>query len=714
MIFFAFYLYTNNAQDILASSSFLPTILITIGSTLITILILTISIAIIPIQHSIDSFSKSISYLYRNDKFNILIFILISLFALFSFISSIDGIFFSIKASILFPINLTTVGITLDLLRWHHRRVSILLEPDEAIKRLKRKEIIFIKRIQSRISFLARLSLLISFNKADKENSLYDEERKLYLTSLGHYVYINKKLGELTEISIKALAKNEIETVETVVNAISSITISYINSRKNNLIFYPSKDANYLVSSCDADKVFNKTYEDLFNIAIRSHKESHEYASIYCLRAFAKIIENICNLLLSSKKYGAKDLLFIPVDYIGKILEDAQDKNLDEVIYQGSSLIQGISNNIYSNEHIIEIDYTFNDLFVKLIIKYIISDDRAFGNKVLEEMMNRLFMLIPQHRYTLTYLLKDVMERLESVFPLALKTNIIKSNLIYFHLSVPYQITNEKSFLYFINKATIFNKVEKEWINPYQDFINTNDEVYHHFRKLAENNDLGESVFIWHIITSINHIVKIYFRLLSKPITEVDTYTDKLINQITWYLSFFWCSFTHSSKIKRSYAEEAFEVVTQIGLSCYDKDFIEKYPISRNDLIKTCISNLVSMINSFSKSGEDNNQYNIADFILYLWFIRLAAKNNSEGYRIEKIDAEIKKLEIFKIEANELIKEALKLRYNQTLERIFEENHGFVLDDEKCIGHLRKLNNDKKFYEENIILSIFVDESNKL
>ncbi|MCH7962991.1 MAG: hypothetical protein IH852_03540 [Bacteroidetes bacterium] len=704
IISFSLYLYSNDLQDILASSSLLPTILIAIGSTLITILILAISITIIPIQRAIESFSKSISYLYRNDKLNILIFILISLFALFAFISSIDGIFFSIKASILFPINLATVGITLDLLRWHQRRVSKLLEPDEAIKKLKIKVINFIKRNQFIISLLARLSVLISFKKRDKENYLYDEERKLYLTSSSHYNHINKKLGELTEISTKALAKNEIETVEIVVNAVSSIIITYINCRKNNLIFYTSKDA-FLVTQSDADEVFNKAYEGLFNIALRSHKESHEYPSIYCLKALAKIVENICILPRSSKI----NLLFSPIYYFNKILNDAQEKNLDEVVFQGCNVIEEISKNIYSQKHIIEGEYTFNELFQKLITNYIITNKLELGNKVLEQMINQIFLLIPNYPYSITHSLKNVIKTIEEIFPVALATNnISKHNLMYLHFSIPYDITKEKSFFHLVQKATIFNRVEKELINPYQTFLGINHEICMHYRKLADNNDLGESVFMWHISTSISYIVKIHFHLLSKPITEINSYTDKLINQISWYLSFFWCSFSHSSKIKMSYAEKAFEVVTQIGLTCYNTEFVDKYPISRNEIIESCISDLISMINSFTKVGEDNNQYNLSDLILYLWYIRLAAKNNVEDFRIKKIDKKIKELDILKTEAIEDIKEALELRYEQMMEMLLEEDSRFSLDDEKAIGLLRKLNKDKKFYEENSILNIFI------
>jgi len=708
IISFSIYLYAQNFQSILANTSILPTIFIAIGSTLITILILSISIAIIPIQRSIDSFSKSISYLYRSDKINTTIFILISLFALFAFISSIDRIFFAINTPYLFPINLITVGITLDLLRWHHRRVALLLEPDEAIKRLKRNEVKFIKKTHRILWFLSKLYCLVSLKKGYKKTDIYEMEKSLYLANTGHYNHINKKLGELTEISIKALAKNEIETVETIVSAISSITISYIYSRKNNLTFYPSKDANYLVNECDADKVFNKAYESLFNIAIRAHKEEHEYPSIYCLRELAKIIESICNFLLTSKIHGAKDLLFIPIDYFGKILDDAQNKNLDEVVFQGNKIIEEISKNIYSKEHIVEIDYTLNDMLIKLIMKCTISNKQSLGNKVLEQIMNRLFMLIPNYPYTITNSLKNVIEKFEEIFPLALSVNnSLKNDLVYFHFSVPYQLTNDKSFSYFVQKAALFNKVEKDWINPYQNFIDINHVIYLHFRNLADNNDLGNSTFLWHVSTSINYIIKIYFDLLSNPLSKIDTFQDELIEQISWYLSFFWSSFSHSTKIKRSYAEEAFEVVAQIGLSCYNKDFIDQYSISRYKLIDSCISDLTSMIDSYSKTGEDKNQYNIADFILYLWYMRLAAKNNSEGFRVSQLDAKIKELDIIKSDMKEDVIKALELRYKQMMERILEEDRGFFLDQNKAIGLLRKLNKNEKFYGENSIVIIF-------
>ena len=133
---------------------------IAIGSTLITILILTYSLALLPVQRSIESFSKSISFIYRSDKTTTIVFIIISAFAIVSFLFGLNIKLYNASIFYYLLLAILLIGITLDLLRWYHQRITKLLEPENAIKSLVQKTFSFINKSHSRISFISKWYLV--------------------------------------------------------------------------------------------------------------------------------------------------------------------------------------------------------------------------------------------------------------------------------------------------------------------------------------------------------------------------------------------------------------------------------------------------------------------------------------------------------------------------------------------------------------------------
>ena len=154
----------NNFQNI-------DTIFVAIGGMLGTILILAFSLSIIPIQRSVEYFTPSISYLYREDGITKLIFILIAVFTLFSFLSIVLIPILCLSKPILLAVIISFVGIAFDLIRWHHRRVSLLIEPATAINKLTDLIKKFILKTQHNIEKHAKLTFFSLTSKKDFLNN---------------------------------------------------------------------------------------------------------------------------------------------------------------------------------------------------------------------------------------------------------------------------------------------------------------------------------------------------------------------------------------------------------------------------------------------------------------------------------------------------------------------------------------------------------------
>lgn len=693
-----FYLNISNFQITQGNEFSNSPFFIAIGSTFITILILTYSIALLPIQRSIESFSKSISFIYRNDKATSIIFILISVFSLISFLFGLNVKFFEVTSLQILIVTILLIGITLDLLRWYHRRITRLLEPDYAIQTLVDVTAKFIKKYQTRASFISKWSLRFIKRIEKDKVSAQDIEKMIYLSSPKPDFNVINKLSELTEIAIKALSKNEIDTISISLNALANIGDHYIKARKENLIYFPSKAAKFWVSESNIDKVLNNLYENIFTIAQRSNQISNQSSSIACIRSLVKVTDSIAENILSGDVPQSKDMFFIPVDYIAKIIEDAQNKNLDEIVLQGCSILSQTLTKIHSKQYIIDIDSAAVDHYGKLLIHYIVNKKQAYGNKVLEFIMTRLFAQLDIDPYNLEYTLKYIIDKIEMIFPLAMLTEKQNnSNLMFFGLSVPYDASNEYSFINLIRSSQALNKVdERGWhINPYQHFSDYNEKISMHFRSLGEHNDLGKSVFLWHITYSIKEIIRIHFNLLQKPLTDIHNHIEKLFDRISLYSSFFWVALHKSEKIKKQYVEEICDVICWTALNCYREDFYKKNIIHSIKLVGICISNLSSVIRDYGQKGESKNPSDIADLIIYLWMIRIAAVSKKEIFMITKIDKALNELELH---LDDYFDEALKIRYQQFLERSLNRRQYSIYDVNKSIGLLKDLVKDDSFY----------------
>jgi len=682
----------------------MDTIFIAIGGTLITILVLAFTLAIIPIQRAVESFSPSISYLYRNDNVTKLIFILISLFALVSFVLSIDSIIVGTKASVLLPIDLFVVGVSLDLLRLHHRRICLLLEPSIAIQKLSKLIINYIRTNQRRISRYAKLGFYTLPESEKEGKNPTSLESALYLSNPDHKKFLSQNIGEIAEIANKALAKNEIHTANTAISSLANVCIHYIESRKNNLVLYPSRDALYLINQSDIDSLLNKIYQNLSDVAQNAIRASDQTSCTYVLKAFGKIAVFISNLEFGGNRNRYKNLLFAPVSFLGDLMEKAQAQELDEVVLQGCYILDDLTFRSPDDFHFIEVDLSNSKLYFRIIRNYFISGRLDFINKVLESMLTRLHILLEKHPRSLFHILKSSLETIEHLMPLALvREKQSNLNFMFLPFSMPYQITNDKSLAAFVQQATLLNRVdeEREFANPYSHFSEYNHQIAWHFRKLAENCDFGYSAFLWYIIESIKSIMIVYLKILESPLTNIQNHLDDLVKDMTLYMSFFWVAFSKSTKIKHYYAMEACDALTWIALYCYSEKISQEnsFILLKMKIVDSCVSNIASIIDSYTEVGEDRNFYNITDLIMHLWYIRLLALKRNEIYQVKNIDSKIGKLKAYEKGDWTEIEEIFELRHRQLIKELFENSRMRALDQNKAIGLLRYFLTEKEFLE---------------
>src|SRR5262249_54702445 len=257
-------LYIPEIQRRIEEASNIGDVFLAVGGVTGTILALVISLSIIPIQRAAETFSSSITRLYRDDATTQIIFISLASLTVLSFAFSVPDIF-SIPHSALMPIAPLIIAAALDLVRWYQRHASILLQPEEAIARFKTKITKHISGMQNNVTHIARIN--ISPETSGGGGLTQHELESILYTQLSTYNQtLTLWINELGSTTTKALAKADSYTAELAVAALADVAGHYLESRKDNLRVFPTAATLFLVYDTDARVILIPVYEQLKDI----------------------------------------------------------------------------------------------------------------------------------------------------------------------------------------------------------------------------------------------------------------------------------------------------------------------------------------------------------------------------------------------------------------------------------------------------------------
>lgn len=219
-----------------------------------------------------------------------------------------------------------------------------------------------------------------------------------------------------------------------------------------------------------------------------------------------------------------------------------------------------------------------------------------------------------------------------------------------------------------------------------------NEVIYGHFRNLAEKVDFDTSFLLWHIIKTIKHIARVYLSILQEREHDDYGHMPELVRQVLWYEAFFRIVFSKATKINKHRAEEACDVLAWIVLSFCDAGYLEV----DMDFAKTSAGNITSIMNSYSKTCKDPDPYDVADFLIFLWLIRLFAEAKKNTTLIKLIDEKMAKPKMFADDKWQEVLKALEDRKEQLNERLYESDRFYL--EENATSLLRKIlrNNDSE------------------
>lgn len=311
----------------------LQTFFIATGGMIGTIIALVFSLSVLPIQRAAESFGPSITKSYVEDKVTKFISIMLGLLCLVSFGLGAGHAMLT-NERVWVAIELVVIGLALDIVRWHRRHISRLLQPQVAVKRLRNTAIKCIDRYGRIVRRLAERQLRLL---DDQSVTVHDVERELWRSKASPNVIVHQLfLNEIAEGASKAIGRGEVLGAKASIYSIKLIACCYLEARRDNLSLFRTSDGLLGAWDSDISAVLNPVYEHLRRVFVVGATQKNEVNCADVLSALGDIAVKVANLTSSGRSDLTGALTYMPMGYLAELTKEAQRGGLDEVALKGS------------------------------------------------------------------------------------------------------------------------------------------------------------------------------------------------------------------------------------------------------------------------------------------------------------------------------------------------------------------------------------------
>lgn len=675
-------------QKIIMSAQNLSAIYLASGALIGTILALVVSLSILPIQKSVEIFTPSFTKIYRADKGLIVTFLFLSLFCILSFLFSVDNLL-KIGNNFLFPIQILILGLSFQCVKYYQYRVSLLLDPQNAIESFFLMSKKNINRASMIINFLTCVMLLLERNVENRGKQSIGLKSELFGRSAIIANIVNQ-VYEVSEISKKAIKRGESHLARITIKYLSRIAIYYLKKREDNLTLTLQ---DIRVFGCDADNLLGPVYEELLNICRTATKNDCEEISQAIIEEFGHIAIFIGTLKCETFKHHNSPISWKPISYLKLCIDDASKFGMREALLTGAKTYSKISpSTAAETDQLTLINNQFD-----ICIKYFLSGNAELVNEIIREMMKVGTNYILSDKFYRLTPFRQLLESFEALIPFGIAFE--KENpgpRRYLPVDFPYNLEHELCLGRTLQRACGLIKLDKDrdWISPYHKFAPIYEKIWRHFRDLGDKIDFKSSFLLFHINQTILHICEVSLSIIEDG-EKNEWDTSEVHNCVSWLLTFYWTAFSTMSEITEFAAQEAAETLSKIGLL-----FQSSNCFFRMEITESCASNISSIAEQFILKNMKANSYDIADvYIKIIHIIEFLIASKQEQFA-NKIEAKIKRPESIEDEKWNDILSKIEHRKKQLYELLNENKYmgaiGFIDRSEGILKQLlSKINQEK-------------------
>jgi hypothetical protein len=308
---------------------------ISLASLVATSLVLTISLSILVIQRSSESFSSSITRIYIQDVKNLITVLSLSSISIVAYALSLPfpkEFLNPIGNYVLVTLALMVVGVTLDIIRLHYVHTSRLLDFNIATNLFVDAAITRIRKISEDIIRLRKFhSAKINLRAEEINNDQF--EALLYKNHHHHRNELSSWIEDLIATSRTAQKEMSNNRLRISLAGVVKILSAYLDIRKNKILFEYSEHGTL---ESDVNVILDSLCDHLRLLGGRAIQDDDELAAVEIARTF-------CALATISLKIvaGADVPLFHrPILYLTSYLKADKARKIPELGWNTSGMLQ--------------------------------------------------------------------------------------------------------------------------------------------------------------------------------------------------------------------------------------------------------------------------------------------------------------------------------------------------------------------------------------
>lgn len=458
-----------------------PAILIGLGGAILALLIFTFTLTMIAVQKAADSWTPTITRLYKEDKKIDLAYYIIAFIGLSAFV------FVKLDKENLTWLSFILFGIVLDIIRWNKNYICDLIAPSNAVMTLNKECTRLIDETDSFIKNSAKCAWRRRSNE-EKANTIQYYEVDFNKSAPE---YLKLRVNELADFAVKAIFNNDRLIASSAISTIGEMTKYILIKKQDNLGITHMPDLTF---KSFYDEYFHFVYEALNAISQVAIDKKNEKHTLEILRAYTEISRSMIAL-----NNDAILLITTSLVHFKNIVKKAADMKLDDVVWQSTNLLLNIP--IYSNaanhqRHLIHDVSVRTDSIIESA-SYFIKKSFPLAGQIAIQI--QIFLCNLANNQNLGLFIDNIDDTLKKILSMVFLEQDMKNNPIILNKinSFSLNLYNGKFLDFYkliINQISIENNEESA--GKIRNFLEMSKFLRLHFNELGQKYAFNEETFL--------------------------------------------------------------------------------------------------------------------------------------------------------------------------------------------------------------------------
>jgi len=484
-----------------------------------TALVLVLTLSIIPAQRAAEAFSSAILRLSARDRY---LHFAVGCLGVLTLVSLLFGMAckFGLSDRYALALQILLVGATVDLVRRFYRRTLDLLEPSTALRLVLDECTHYISTRETKINRLARIYALRAETRTEP---VVNEFARIFHAAPGATNPLRFWNDQLEEFAHKAIARGDTQAAVEAVDIMAIIGKRYATARRGSVGLAYDFSVVVAVPVSDVGNALGPIYESFARICETGIAERSEATVRAVLSALGQMAILATTVVHGDPMRGTTaPLVHAPVYFLGQCAQKAGKAGMEDALLTAAARMGGLLDTVQA-------DVDFEAGITEAIECLADIAEASYGRHpsagcfpALKAMLTGAKKILQVKGYDTPSPVDGILDRIRALVPFEVMAE--KAGRRRLQIFPPYDPSFEASIpmLLAVLAERSLPDPERDWVDPFHDFIEASEEFVAHYRQIADNVTFGRTLLRKWIVTSVMQAAHVHRRLLADPPSGAD------------------------------------------------------------------------------------------------------------------------------------------------------------------------------------------------